>query len=257
MPKRARAASRKASRSKRARSVPRTRLPRSIVINGESVHRHTVCCSTSVDNKLYIAYPTNGNAQFLTALAQSPNLSVQFSLGSVNGFIGGNAAFNISVPGNAQLAALYDTYQLEKVEYRLYIGSNAALLGSDDTGIADTTNVHYEMPLPIIGWTPDTDDADNTTLTELQQYSTYKQKQVLAGEPVTGVLTPAVAGGVWNGPIRSGYTRLVKQDVNCANPGVPHYGLKMAVDGMKAGPNMTATLVSMFFKLHFVMKQSR
>lgn len=258
MPKRSRTAS--SSRgSKRAKSYgrKRTRVPRSVVINGESVHRHHVCCSSSVGTKLLLNYPASGVAEFNNGVAASPNLSLQFSLGSVDCFIGGAGGFSIAIPGAAQLAALYDTYQIEKVEYRMYIGSSTSQAGVNDTGIAGTANSLYEFPLPIIGWTPDTDDADNTSLTDLQQYSTYKQKQVMAGEPLTGSLIPAVAGGVWNGAIRSGYTRLVKQDVNCANPGVPHYGVKMCVDGMRASPNTTATLVSFFFKLHFVMKQAR
>lgn len=258
MPKRAYASGRVRKASKRSKSVKKyQRVPRSVVINGESVHRHHVCCSSSVGTKLLLNYPASGVAEFNNGIAASPNLSLQFSLGSVDCFIGGAGGFSIAIPGAAQLAALYDTYQIEKVEYRMYIGSSTSQAGVNDTGIAGTANSLYEFPLPIIGWTPDTDDADNTSLTDLQQYSTYKQKQVMAGEPLTGTLIPAVAGGVWNGAIRSGYTRLVKQDVNCANPGVPHYGIKMCVDGMRASPNTTATLVSFFFKLHFVMKQAR
>ncbi len=219
------------------------------------MHRHVVCCSSSAATKLFINYA--GGAKFQAGLVASPNMSMQFSLGSVDVFLGGAAAFSVAVPGAATLASLYDTYQIEKVEYRIYLGANSSPTGQEDTGIAGTINFDWDSPLPIIGYAPDTDDANNTDLTDLQQFSNYKQAQPIAGRPMYGSLVPAVAGGVWNGPIRSGYTRLVRQDVNCANPGVPHYGLKACIDGLQAGANSNVCLASLYFKLHFVMKQTR
>ncbi|AXQ66166.1 MAG: capsid protein [Cressdnaviricota sp.] len=252
------------SSRKRVKTYARkNRLPRSIVLNGESIHRHTVCCSSSSTAVMYVNYPASGVATFaVSPLIQSQNLSIQFSLATVDIFLGGVAALSVPVPNTAELQAMYDTYQLAQVEIRMYLGANDSKTGLDDTGIAGAVNYNSNWPLPIVGYAPDTDDAANTSITQLQQYSTYKQLQPIAGKPLVTRIVPACAGGVWNGPVRSGYTRLTRQDVNVANPGVPHYGLKMCVDGMKstagaAGTGEVASLMSMFFKLHFVMKNTR
>jgi len=223
-----------------------------------------VCCSTSTTTQIQINYPASGVAIFAVPgiVTPSSNLSMQFSLASVDLFLGGAAALSVPVPNTAELQAMYDTYQLSGVEVRMYMGQNCAQTGLDDTGIAGSVNYHSAWPLPIIGYAPDTDDANDASIVQLQQYSNFKQVQPLAGHPLITRLVPACAGGVWNGPVRSGYTRLARQDVNCANPAVPHYGLKMCVDGFKStagsfNPGPTTSVCSFFFKLHFVMKQTR
>jgi len=187
---------------------------------------------------------------------------MQFSLGSVDILFGGVPGVSIPIPGTTQLQAMYDTFCIEKVEIRMFAGSNSASNGSEETGIAGVTQFNYRDPLPIIGYAPDTDDSGNTTMVDLQQYSTHKQKQLVGGDPIVTSVVPCVATALYASPFSTSYARKALADVNCGNPGTPHYGMKMYVDGLRASSDTAAidpanTLVSFFFKLHFRMKTTR
>jgi len=238
--------------------VPRPRL------NGELAHRHIVTCSSSTSNsaeKLAIQY-LNGATAFIAGpdpatglFINSPNMSISWSLANMVIGLGGVPAVSIPVPNVAELQQLYDTFQIEKVELTIFFGCTESLVSGDPT-----SGVQWVMPL--IGYTQDTDDASNTGITQLQQYSTYKCHQTT--QPLRMSLVPCPAGGVFDpaqggAAFNSGYTRLQKQDINVAYAATPHYAAKLAVDGLLSTPSGTGlnTLLSVQSRIHFLMKNTR
>ena len=146
--------------------------------------------------------PTSGVSVFEIGLVSSPNLSLSFSLGETILNLGGNPTLSIPNPSLAELSNLYDTFQIEKVEITVYSGN------TESTTSGDPLN-GYNYVLPLIGHAPDTDDAGNTSLTQLQQYSTYKCDQ-LGMKPLKATVVPCAAGTMFS----TGYSRLQKLDLN-------------------------------------------
>lgn len=234
--------------------VPRPR------INSERAHRHVVTLATSTAGlqfspKLAIYSDANGTPSFynpgVTGGPSSPNLSMSFSLDEMQIFIGGTLANTVLVPNSPELQVLYDTYQIEKVDVAVYFGNTESLASGD-------SQLGAQWIMPLIGYAPDTDDAGNTSITQLQQYSTYKVHQTVA--PLRCSIVPCARGAVQGSALSStasGYTRLQRQDIDIASPSAPHFGLKMCVDNLRANPNGINTLVSIQARMHFLMKATR
>lgn len=224
--------------------VPRVRL------NGEKAHRHIVTCSTSTEDSFFITNQTGGVSQFNIGVRSGANASFTFSLSEVIIRIQGLTALTLPVPGQQELVNLYDTFQIEKVELKIWSGATESAMGDPASGA--TTAVFYTMPL--IGHTPDMDDANNTSITALQQYSTYRCDQLGQSKPISRSFVPCVAGNTV-----SGQTRLQKQDINTGFPNTPHYGFKMSVDGFHSNPGalLDTTYLSCQFRIHYLMKSTR
>jgi len=239
--------------------VPRPRL------NGELAHRHIVSCSSTTSNsaeRLIIQYAPAGGTTFVSGpdpvsgiYLSSPNMAISWSLANMVIGIGGTPAVTIPIPNVAELQQLYDTFQIEKVEVTIWFGNTESLVSGDPTS-------GYQWTMPLIGYSQDTDDASNTGITQLQQYSTYKCHQTtsplklsLVPCPAGGVFDPSQGGALFN----SGYTRLQKQDINVAYAATPHYGAKFAVDGFLATPPGAGqnTFFSVQSRIHFLMKNTR
>jgi len=239
---------------KKRRVVAKKRVKRSYAmvprprINGELVHRHIVTCSTSSTAQVIIRSPATGISDFAiggSLIPASPNMSFNFSLAQVVLNLGGVPALTIPVPNVAELQQLYDTFQIEKVELTIFAGNTDSLVSGDPTS-------GIQWVLPLIGHSVDTDDDGNTSLTQLQQYSTYKMDQ-LGQKPIKATMVPCVAGNTFGG----GFTRLQRQDINVAQAATPHYGYKLAVDGFRATPNGNNCLLSFMFRTTYLMKCTR
>lgn len=217
-------------------AVPRVRL------NGEKAHRHVLTCSTSTQEILYIQNTAGGVSNFVTTSRTGANMSLTFSLSEVILRIGGLTAITLAPSNFSELVALYDTYQIEKVEISIWSGCTEAAAA---VGVATVT-------CPLIGHTVDMDDANNTSITALQQYSTYRCDQLGNNRPIRATVVPCAALD-----ITSGVSRGQKQDVNTGFPNAPHYGYKLSVDGFHATDANVPTLLSMQFRLHYLMKSTR
>jgi len=183
-------------------------VPRPL-LNREKAHRHILTCSTSTQEALYILNNTGGVADFVTAAQTGANLSLTFSLSEVVVRISGLTAITLAPSNFSELVALYDTFQIEKVEISLWSSTSQAS--------AQSGNNPFLMPL--IGHCPDTDDANNTSLTSLQQYAQYKCEQLGQSRPLKVSVVPCPQGTV-----TSVRTRLQKQDINTGFPATPHHG---------------------------------
>lgn len=222
--------------------VPRPRL------NRELAHRHIVTMSSSSVQALTVSCLAGGTANWATfGIAASPNLSLNFSLAQMVINIGGLPAILCPNPSVAELQQLYDLFQIEKVELTVFSGNTESIIGND-------INTGYQFVLPLIGHSPDTDDDGNTSLTQLQQYSTYGTYQ-LGMTPMRTSLVPCLAATAFG----VGYARGQRQDVNVAQAATPHYGFKMAIDSMKSNPPAGGnnTYVSIQARVHYIMKCTR
>lgn len=242
------------------RSRPKKRsygmVPRS-VLNGEKMHRHLVTVSTStgpegVSPVLYLANLATGSCQFvggISGLTSSSNMSVSFSLTEMVVALGGIVACTVPVPNASELIALYDTFQIEKVDFAMYFNCLDA-----------NTTVGATQGLPLIGYAPDMDDAANTSIQQLQQYSTYRIHQ--SSSPLKYSMVPCIAGAVFDPtiagpPAQLGYSRVQKQDVNVGYGKTPHYGIKLAADGFRANSGLSNQLISVQARIHLIMKGTR
>lgn len=222
--------------------VPRPRL------NSELMHRHIVTCSSSSTTQIAIRSPATGISDFAVVGSLTPpsaNMSFNFSLAQVVLNLGGIPALTIAVPNVAELQQLYDTFQIEKVEITIFCGNTESLVSGEPLSGASWV-------LPLIGHSVDTDDDGNTSLTQLQQYSTYKMDQ-LGQKPIKATMVPCTAGNTFGG----GFTRLQRQDINVSQAATPHYGYKLAVDGLRSAPNGNNCLLSFMFRTTYLMKCTR
>lgn len=259
MPKRTREASAHAARRK-ARGSPKLKLwGYKSGLNSSLVHRHVVTCSTSTVAPIYVLYPSSGVAVFSTGGVNSANMQVLFTLGNLVINLAGTSVMSVPLPNAAELVALYDQYVIEKVELSLWTGNTMSQTGTIDTGVGTLQN-YYAHPLPLIGWAPDMDDATNTSITQLQQYSQYKCKQLGASTPLRTSVVPCCADTIYRPGATSAYARAPKQAINCSYQDVPHYGVKFAIDGFQAG-NAAAlqvdTYISLQAKYHLKMMSTR
>ena len=250
MYKRRRVVAKKRASKRSYAMVPRPRL------NGELAHRHVVTCSTSTGTggqQLFISNLLNV-ANFVSGGQTSPNMSLSWSLANMVVGIGGVPAITIPVPNVAELQQLYDTFQIERVEVIMFFGNTESLYSGDN-------QLGIQYAVPLIGHAPDTDDAANTGITQLQQYSTYKIHQ--ATSPLKLSVVPCTAGATFDPvvggpPAALGFTRLQRQDINVAYAETPHYGHKFSIDGFRAQPGVTNTgFISIQSRIHFLMKSTR
>lgn len=219
------------------------------MLNREMAHRHVVTMSTSAETQVRVTSPTSGVSVFGIGVNSSANMSLEFSLANTTIYLGGLASLAVANPSVAELQQLYDTFQIEKVEITIFSGNTQAITSGE---VLTGPN----FVLPLIGHVPDTDDAGNTSLTQLQQYSNYRCDQ-LGQRPIKATVVPCPAGQLFNGVASTGYSRLQKQDVNVANAATPHYGYKLAVDGFRSTPNALNCLMSFQFRIHYLMKSTR
>jgi len=234
--------------------VPRPRL------NGELAHRHVVTCSSTTGTGGAQLFLSNGAGvlNFVSngplGVNTSPNLSLSWSLAEMFVGVGGIPAIQIPVPNVAELQQLYDTFQIEKVEITMFFGATESLVSGD-------VQLGLQYTMPIIGYAPDTDDAANTGITQLQQYSTYRTHQTTS--PLKLSVVPCSAGATFDPtapgvPASLGFTRLQRQDVNVAYAATPHYGYKFSCDGFRATPGVSGnSFVSIQSRIHFLMKSTR
>lgn len=225
-------------------------------LNQALVHKHVVTVSTSSTEGLFITIPASGVSLFNMLGSTSPNLALTFSLAGMNVFLGGVAITTIPLPNVAELKGLYDSYVIEKIEISVWSGATVSQVGAVASTVSTTD--YISQPMPLIGHTVDNDDAANTSLTALQQYSQYRCQQLGLGKPIKRSFVPCVNDTL---STSTGFGRAYHQVINSANDTVQHFGLKMSVDGFKAANfasvNYSNTLLSIQARYHLRMIATR
>lgn len=123
--------------------------------------------------------------------------------------------------GYADLAAVFDAYRLTKVSVEFFPRSNTHNLAI--TATATTQNC------PPIVTVIDYDDSNTpSSMTELEQFTTYKVHESFRPFKVTFRPRPALA--LYAGGVTPGYAQASPDTwIDCANDDVAHYGLKWGV----------------------------
>ena len=237
----------------------KTRIPSVYKLNDALVHKHVVTCSTSDFTQLSLTIPASGVGLFNMYGSSSANLQLSFALAGMTVYIGGAAVTVIPLPNVTELKALYDSYVIEKIEVNLWSGNTVSQVGvvRPDADF-DLGYVDYTMaPMCLIGHVVDMDDAANTSITQLQQYSQYKCTQLGLGKPINHSFTPCCNDTLSNA---TGYGRSTKQIINTANDNVQHFGLKLAVDAFKTSNTLARqinTYLSLQARFHLRMIATR
>lgn len=133
--------------------------------------------------------------------------------GSVTAEQDGAFAFSLaSLPDPTEFTNLFDTYRISKVKldfYPLFIDTSAT------------------VPYPPMITAIDYDDSVATAYAVLQEYDTSVVSQT--GTYFQRVLTPRVALAAYGGAFTQFAQAKAEQWLDCASPGVTHYGLKYAL----------------------------
>lgn len=193
---------------------------------GELKHKHILnILSSEPTYGMGIQTSSTGQCQWSTSAGNiGTSLSFIFSLNQVRILVDGGVAVQIPVPGIAALLAMYDSYRIDQIDMEMYVGSmncqDASLSGSQ---------AQFQ---PIILMSPDTEDAANTPLNDLLQYSTTVVVQPTNGKPATMSIKPAAIVGYNADPggAVAGFGRKFSPTLAIATPDVGHFGIKMCSD---------------------------
>jgi hypothetical protein len=117
-----------------------------------------------------------------------------------------------------------------------------------------STSVGLQIPTsikpPLIYTVIDYDDATTpTTLTELRQYSNCA---ISLYETVVVHLRPHMAMAAYGGSVFTSFANAQGQWIDAASASVPHYGVKMGIDGGDSGQtNLQVVQITMRYKISF------
>lgn len=154
-----------------------------------------------------IIYPTGSGTS-----ASSYDLSVAFCVNDL--------------PNWSEFSALFDQYRLNAVVLQIKMCNNP-----DATNYPGQTTNNFGNFYPTLWYSPDYDDNNIITLSALKEYERVKHKVLHPNRECTIVLRPRTLTTVYNNSSSSGYATNFKNPwLDCANPNIPHYGLKMAID---------------------------
>lgn len=128
-----------------------------------------------------------------------------------------------NLPDYTEFTNLFDQYRINMIKYQWIPDRNVNTMGTSDISTPLITTV--EQPIPLIYTFIDYDDitvpASIDEFTERQNMRTARFNKVHKRIWKPTVLVPTYRTGV-----TFGYSPKRKQWIDCANPDVPHYGLK-------------------------------
>lgn len=147
-----------------------------------------------------------------------------FNSGAVSGStlndVYGALSFNLSsVPNYTEFTALFDQYRIDAVKVTFMPRANSAELGTNQGITKLFTVVDYD------------DAATPTAINELMQYENLKTTR--STDDHNRTLRPMLARAVYQAGLTAYGTG--RGWVDCANPSVPHYGLRYALQQLPAG----------------------
>lgn len=125
------------------------------------------------------------------------------------------------VPGYTEFTALYDQYRIMAMKIRLSPRANSAEAGTNQGLIKMWTAIDYDDNTPI------------TAISDMLQRPNVKQtkssqEHVRYFKPRINVPTPGIVNTIPGQSSTRGW-------LDCDNPSIPHYGLKVLVDQLPSG----------------------
>lgn len=131
------------------------------------------------------------------------------------------------LPNYTEFTALYDQYKIKMVKLQIKminVPESYALPGS----AASNLYVNY---YPTIWWTQDHDDNNYNTVAQMREFARVKHAVLYPNREVTILVRPTVLSQLYLNNTTTGYATQFKQPwLDMANPGIPHYGVKAAID---------------------------
>lgn len=124
------------------------------------------------------------------------------------------------VPNNGEFTALFDQYKINGVRVRLSPRANSAEIGTNQGLIKMFTAIDYN------------DITAPTAINDLLQYENCKATS--SNREHVRYLKPKVEKAVYQSALVTGYGAGTAW-IDTANPSVPHYGLKFALQQLPAG----------------------
>lgn len=143
---------------------------------------------------------------------------------------------------SSDFTALFDRYKIVGVKYKFLFQANTASVNTQ--GVP-------QAPLPLITYAFDADDNNtpaNRTVVATKQYA---KERILNGNSTFSVFyKPRITKTVFNGVVSSAYTSEKACWIDCANPSVPHYGMKLWINNWlsdTAQSNMKLTIQPTYY----------
>jgi len=214
----------------------------------EASHKHVITMLSDTSFPISITSNADGQPSFVAAGQSSANLSMEFSLDGAQIAIGGTNAVFCPLPGKATLVAMYDVYQIDSVDIRMFTANNA----TENDPQSGTPPI---QPLFVVA--PDTDDSANTTREDLLQYSTAQVVQPGTGNPLAISIKPAAAVQMYASLVSAGYGRVFSPELDMGNSNVPHYGVKMCCDVLRVPTAQVHAWVNFQIVYHLTCKSTR
>lgn len=181
---------------------------------------------------------------------------------SVTGTTYTNAlTFQLSdVRGSSEFNALYDRYMITCVivKFRLVSSPTSTIKINDPNTNVNTTTFNTTNWYPCLYYCKDNDDSTAETLAQLQERAYTKRVILQPNKFVTIKLRPCVTIQAYNSTLSTGYVPKWNQWLDCAQTGVPHYGLKYCIDTSAQDPlDSNPFIVERSVIYYFKCKDSR
>jgi len=140
-----------------------------------------------------------------------------------------NVAHNFQLallPNNTEFSNLYDRYMITMVvvKIRLINNMDSQTMPNLATG-GNPDNIY-----PRVWYCPDFDDNNTETVLELKERSGVKMRVLKPDRDLTIKIKPAVNIQTYRTAVSTGYAPAWKQWIDIAQPDVPHYGVKWAME---------------------------
>jgi len=149
------------------------------------------------------------------------------------------------VINSAEFSSLYDRYRLDKVIVKLQLISNPTAIYTTNAG----GTVNSSNWFPKVWSVSDHDDSNAETVAQLKERSGVKCKVLEPNKTLTYSVNPAISAMMYKTSTTTGYGPKWGQWIDFQDIGVPHYGLKLAVDmqGIDPGGNFTINVEKKFY----------
>lgn len=162
----------------------------------------------------------------LSASGEAPK-AMQFSLDQVSNY--------------TELTALYDSYKINYVK--------VIINWSPKQTLTVNPNAPGQSIYPVIYWSKDYDDATTpSTLAQLRERGNLRQTRITPNRQIVMIVKPAVSRMMYKTATTTGYGPGWNTKIDCSNPDVPHFGLKMIVDYL-AGQSVGALNIQILYHL--------
>lgn len=149
------------------------------------------------------------------------------------------------LPNYSEFTSLYDQYRINAVVVKIKFMQQTPSQ-TEQVAVPDVVQ-------PVLHWIVDsTDAAPPTTLDQIRQYGNYRYKAMTANSPINIKIFPKFARANYRTAVTTGYSP-ARGWVETASPNVPHYGLKMLVDGGWAAGTGEHNVGAMMVECKFYM----